>query len=680
MERSAIIRRVNLLACVFAAAGMLACGEMDEQALTSEASVCTDVRVGSAWWNQPFSEQAGRFHVEFVATPSASNIDAVVGLSNGAASGWPKLAAIVRFNPSGMIDARAGNTYRADRAYPYYAGQAYRVRLDVSLTSRTYSVWVSRGGGDYYELVGRDFAFRTEQATVTRLNNVASYLEPSRPGSLQVCGFKTVFDDTTADGCMASSAGSGFANAQVASATGAMAASFAATPSAPNMDGVVGFANGRVDAYNDLAASIRFATNGTIEVRDGDTYRADAVVPYTGGSQYSFHLIADLPTKTYSVLVTNWDTGSGYVEIARGYRFRPQQQGVTLLDHGATVVASTTGAVKVCRTQNTAPPELAFARPGHHVALPLANGEVLISTNARTQRLDAAGRTLTTAPIGGQLAVGSNGNVYVGNVTDGTLMVTALTPALATLWSRTFTVSGDAVRAMGVYITGEIAIAVSQGDRPIQLIRLRSDGSEYTRQNLEQFSTTAIAFSPGRFTIARPLGEGVAIEAYSPDGALLWQRSWSGHFSVSHMAHDPAVGLVFTGEFSSTVNFGDGPLEPRYNPEGSQSTFLVSLAHNGTLRFSKHVFTTMPRGVASNGNRIALSADRWTQSPWVELHVFDAAGTAIRMYSGVDDPEQNGHGGPVAVGPSGRVLATLALKFSPSALAPTWPFLFAFDP
>jgi hypothetical protein len=43
--------------------------------------------------------------VKFNATPSGDNINTVVGLTNGPQSVYTSLAAIVRFNPSGFIDA-----------------------------------------------------------------------------------------------------------------------------------------------------------------------------------------------------------------------------------------------------------------------------------------------------------------------------------------------------------------------------------------------------------------------------------------------------------------------------------------------------------------------------------------------------------------------------------------------
>jgi len=47
--------------------------------------------------------------VKFNATPSQNNANTVAGLSSGAQSAYAGLAAIVRFNPSGFIDAYNGS-------------------------------------------------------------------------------------------------------------------------------------------------------------------------------------------------------------------------------------------------------------------------------------------------------------------------------------------------------------------------------------------------------------------------------------------------------------------------------------------------------------------------------------------------------------------------------------------
>lgn len=677
MKSSSVRHYVELLTCAAVAAGWLGCGglEVETGAAPSEVTVCTTVSASAPWWNTAFPQQSERFHVELTATPSTNSLDAVIGLSQGAAASWTKLAAIVRFNAAGLVDVRSGDEYRADSVYAYRANTKYFIRFDVDLRAHTYSVWLKTFEYSNYMLLARDYRFRTEQATASALDHAAGYLEPDRPGSLELCDLSVVRDDTTADGCIIGAAGGGFANAQIDETTGAMIARFTAAPSATNIDAVVGFGAGAVGAYNDLAAAIRFWTNGRIEARDGDVYRADAPVSYVAGGRYDFRVIVDLPTKTYSVFVAAPSSPYSFIELARGYRFRPQQQAVTALDHGAAVVSSATGRVEVCQIRNTSPPSLSFAREGWYFTLPLSGGGALISGGARTQRLDAAGRTIAELPRGGVIAVDAAGNIYVASSSGSTLALSSFTSAMAPRWSRTYAAEG-AVQAIGVYTTGEIAVAVGA-----QLIQIYSNGAEHLRINLAQFPAEAVALAPCGFAIAYQLGGNVVVEAHQPGGALLWRRSWAGSFTVDTMARDPAGGVVFAGTFHQTVDFGNGPFEPAYIPDGgSLNTYLVVLASDGSLRFSKHLYTTSPTSVASNGGRTVVATVLRTQMSYMELRVFDAGGAQVWSFGGIDSIEGLGASGPVAIGDTGRIYANLGPAFAPGPFPIRWPFLFAFDP
>jgi hypothetical protein len=147
-----------------------------------------------AWRNSAFASQNGSFSAEFDATPSAVNLDGVMGLSNGAASGYASMAAIVRFNTNGLIDARNGASYAANASIPYAAGTAYHFRVIVNLPDHTYSVYVKPFGG-VERLLASNFAFRSEQAAATLLNNLAFYA-PS--GNETVCQLKVASRDLSA--------------------------------------------------------------------------------------------------------------------------------------------------------------------------------------------------------------------------------------------------------------------------------------------------------------------------------------------------------------------------------------------------------------------------------------------------------------------------------------------------
>jgi hypothetical protein len=124
-----------------------------------------------SWANYPLaSTAAGSFRVTFDATPSTAGIDGVTGLSFGPAGAYTSLAAIVRFNNTGTIDARNGAAYTAVANIPYSAGTTYHFILDVNAVAHTYSAYVVIGS--VQTTIGSNYAFRSEQATTSSLNNV----------------------------------------------------------------------------------------------------------------------------------------------------------------------------------------------------------------------------------------------------------------------------------------------------------------------------------------------------------------------------------------------------------------------------------------------------------------------------------------------------------------------------
>lgn len=155
-----------------AAGNLASSGDQTFTTLAGVVPVPADcVSSAGAWQNKVFASQNGTFTAEYDATPSAANIDAVTGLSKGAASGYPSLAAAVRFNNVGRVDARNGTAYAAATSIPYTAGTKYRVRLAINMTAKTYSAFVRQGTGAE-QLVGSNYSFRTEQAGATSLDNL----------------------------------------------------------------------------------------------------------------------------------------------------------------------------------------------------------------------------------------------------------------------------------------------------------------------------------------------------------------------------------------------------------------------------------------------------------------------------------------------------------------------------
>jgi len=136
---------------------------------TSQACVTSS----GSWTNYPLSQTAtGSFRVTFDATPSAAAIDGVTGLSFGPASAYTNLAAIVRFNSTGTIDAMNSTAYSAVAKIPYFGGTTYHFILDVNTVSHTYSAYVMIGS--VQTTIGSNFVFRSQQATTSSLNNIGA--------------------------------------------------------------------------------------------------------------------------------------------------------------------------------------------------------------------------------------------------------------------------------------------------------------------------------------------------------------------------------------------------------------------------------------------------------------------------------------------------------------------------
>jgi hypothetical protein len=661
--------RFSLSLCAAAVATLLGCvGGADEAKNESSATACTVVPAGGAWWNQAFAEQTGLFHVEFSVTPSATNVDAVIGLSNGAATKWTSLAAIVRFNPQGKVDVRAGGEYRADRDYAYQAGSRYNLRVDVDVQARTYSVWINTWqDGPPVLAIARNYPFRTEQASVTRLDNVASFVNPatgSTTGSIDLCGFTATKDATTADGCVINVANAGFTNLAVGASSAVMSVSLHARAAQANMDGVVGVTSGAADAYDDFAASVRFWTNGLIEARDGATYRADRAVAYMPGADYDIRFIIDLASHTYSVYVrgANADPyGYDYVLLASNYKFRPAQAQVTSLDHVATIVASATGRLDACEVGGGPSPKLLAIRSGTFDVLPLADGTTLISNATSTSRLDANNAPTHSVAGGGQVAIDGAGSFYVASITNQTLTVRSFTPTFAPRWTVSYAVGeGSSIRDLVVTTTGQLALLVGHTYNleyfaPLYLLRLGADGS-YLASDALPASTHAVGLATTHYITATATEAGIELASHNYGAPTQWLRmtTLAGDFNVTRIAIASDGSFVFGGHLAGTVNFGDGEIMPYYTPEGLEDAYMAAFAPDFTLRFSRKM-TTSVNGLATNGREIAVSYFTHTQLRYVNYLVYDTAGTWLRGSSEDGFVGWFGEPGEIALADNGRV-------------------------
>jgi hypothetical protein len=154
----------------------------------SASAACLTATVGGGWQTGAFTTQSGTFTASFDATPSASPTNSVVGLSNGTQTAYSGYACLVRFNPSGAIDARNGSAYAASQTIPYSANATYHFRIVANVSAHTYSAFVTPPGGSELT-IGSNYGFRTEQNTVTALNSWAVFVDAAGSGTNTACNF-----------------------------------------------------------------------------------------------------------------------------------------------------------------------------------------------------------------------------------------------------------------------------------------------------------------------------------------------------------------------------------------------------------------------------------------------------------------------------------------------------------
>jgi len=148
---------------------------------------CLTATAGGGWQNAVMTSQTGSFTATFDATPSASPTNSVIALSNGAQTAYANFACLVRFNPTGQIDAYNGTGY-VSTTINYSAGVSYHFRLVVNLAAQTYSVYVTPAGSSTELTVGLNYAFRISDTT---LNYWGVYVNSTGSGTDTVCNFST---------------------------------------------------------------------------------------------------------------------------------------------------------------------------------------------------------------------------------------------------------------------------------------------------------------------------------------------------------------------------------------------------------------------------------------------------------------------------------------------------------
>ena len=270
----------------------------------------TSITSSSVWQNQSFASQSGVFTASFDMIPNAGDIDGVTVLSAVSAQSFTDGAAIVRFNTTGSIDARNGSSYAADVAVPYTAGSTYHVRIAVNVPNKAYDVYVTPLNGNEIHLAS-GYAFRTEQATVSVLNNLAVFADV---GSYQMSNFAIAAQVQATSYSISASAGMGGSISPSASVSVSSGGSnrFVITPDngyqikdvtvdGTSVGAVSSYTFSNVTSNHTISAAFTNTTSSytiSASAARGGSISPEGTVPLSGGASKSFTIV---PNYRYSI-------------------------------------------------------------------------------------------------------------------------------------------------------------------------------------------------------------------------------------------------------------------------------------------------------------------------------------------------------------------------------------------
>jgi hypothetical protein len=304
---------------------------------------CETTATETGFANDFFPQQRENFELLFdvdAASEFHRPIDGVIGLADGPADAFTDLGPILRFNPSGFIDARNGSTYMAEAPLRYDdTWPGFHVEWFVDFAGKQYSAWVTRDDQPTVE-IARGYAFRTEQTGLDRLDVIARKID-SGQSLVQVCNVRV--EPRRCDNPVA---GIDWASQAFPAQSGPIRVEFDVQAFNVGLDAVFGVSSGAPDGFSDLGPIFRLNPDGQMDARNGDTYEADQRVSWETYQSYHVMMAIDLPAHRYDVSVRM--PGGSAVVVATNFAFRTEQATVTTLDHIGYFVDSEFGSLDVC--------------------------------------------------------------------------------------------------------------------------------------------------------------------------------------------------------------------------------------------------------------------------------------------------------------------------------------------
>jgi hypothetical protein len=616
-----------------------------KQASEELDATCLSATTDSGFVTADFDTQTAPFSLELDATPSSGQADALIGLSSGVAGRYKDLAAILRFNGDGSLDARNGGSYSAPFPIAYSAGENHHLRFDVDPAAGVYSVhWLQPNGTT---TIGSNFSFRSEQASATSLAHAA--LKVDGAGELSVCNLRL------SSPCANVAAGTRFTNQPIAPEATAFTLSFTVTPSATDIDAVVGVSSGPATAFNDLAAAVRFNADGNIDARNGAGYASYEYepIPYSAGTSYQILLVVDVLGHSYTAVDVSHD-----LVIAKNYAFRSEQSAVPSLANVAAIVDGEAGAATVCNIGSARSEDTLYLhdllRYGSldlaHLtnAAGLANGQLLVADSESTHLIDERGDLVGSVPHGGGLALDAAENrYYLGTFTgsyDGgggpisgmggtDIYLSKYDPSWQHVYSFAFGgVGDDSAYPYVVNAAGELFLRVNDSG-----LRLDAQGNLLWTRSITGTAFLALDDAGNAF-----VGQNASdwhsfdVTKLDPNGTEVWTHTaveTSGGATLSEIDAAPDGSVVLHGSIAGWVDFGDGHEFGAMRPDGSMA-FLAKYAADGSFVFARSVDIESETFMTLDGEgRITLGGTRFNPDRFF-LEQFGPDGSFLRELAG----------------------------------------------
>ncbi|TCS41786.1 hypothetical protein [Reinekea marinisedimentorum] len=350
-----ILNAALLIAVVSGLAGCLEAQQDLENIISDitdseEVSPDSPFQVNEGWMHFSQSEASGVLSATFEVRPGSLNMDGVISLSESDIDDSSAAIASVRFSPSGLMEARDADEYRADVDFTYIEDQWYEIKIDVDFTTRTYDVSVALKGNSLTLLVqGADFRSGSEAISSV---SYASLWTSGIIGSLElgslvwdaeqvdVVDSETIEPDYRAD--------NEWVHSNQNLIQGDMTTTFLMRAESAQMDGFVALSSAAADDFDGLLATVRFAPSGQIDVRDGSDYRSDVAFYYSPGVWYEVTIQTNVVSRLYSVSVGEYADETDAVDLIVNAAYRTgtdETAGITNL----TLWSADTGAIEVAQ-------------------------------------------------------------------------------------------------------------------------------------------------------------------------------------------------------------------------------------------------------------------------------------------------------------------------------------------